>query len=62
MRNNNSRYTEQHVFDSYTAGMYKRNALWDRVSMEVQHVIVYFMLERRNNVVSTTTTKTQIVK
>ena len=30
--------------------------------MEVQHIIVYFKLESRNNDVSTTTTNTQIVK
>ena len=43
------------------AGMYKHNASWDQVSTEVQHVILYFKLESRNNDVSTATTRTQIV-
>ena len=43
-------------------GVYKRNALRDRVSTEEQHVILYFKLESRNNVVSMATTRTQIAR
>ena len=42
--------------------MYKRHASWDRVSTEIEQIIDHFKLESRNNDVSMTTTRTQIVK